>query len=157
MPWGPRRISTRSTSANVARLAGSASTTPSTTVEMLCSIPAEKLSEAFRHIGGDDGLISKEDLARWLNDLHMDFMSERDFDRLWDAMDMDRRGVVEPLDFFAFLSECGPQFKEVHKEYSTLPKSERLKLALRRLSNISLMGEEGVEQLERQRNRRSRL
>ncbi|CAB9520555.1 expressed unknown protein [Seminavis robusta] len=120
-------------------------------------IPADKLTEAFKHIGGEDGLISKQDLAQWLNDLHMDFLSESDFDRLWDTMDMEGRGVVEPLDFFAFLSECGPQFKEVHMEYSSLPKIERQKLASRRLSNISAMGEEGVKQMERRNNRRSRL
>jgi hypothetical protein len=120
-------------------------------------ISADKLSEAFKHIGGADGMISKQDLARWMNDLHMDFMSEADFDRLWDCMDIDGRGVVEPLDFFAFLSECGPQFKEVHREYSGLPKSERQKLASRRLSNISALGEEGVIQLERRNNKRSRM
>jgi hypothetical protein len=119
-------------------------------------ISAEKLSEAFRHIGGEDGLISKEDLARWMNDLHMDFMSEADFDRLWECMDMDGRGVVEPLDFFAFLSECGPQFKEVHTEFSSLSKSERQKLATRRLSNLSSLGEDEVLRMERRNNRRSR-
>lgn len=120
-------------------------------------ISADKLSDAFKHIGGEDGLISKKDLARWMNDLHMDFMSEADFDRLWECMDMDGRGVVEPVDFFAFLSECGPQFKEVHKEFSQLPKSERQKLASRRLSNLSALGEEEVMKMERRNNRRNRM
>jgi len=121
------------------------------------SIPANKLAEAFHHIGGADGRISKTDLAKWINDLHMDFMSEQDFNRLWDAMDLDHTGSVDPIDFFAFLAECGPQFKEVHQEYSALPKSERQKLATRRLSNISAMGEEEVSNMERRNNRRQRL
>lgn len=119
-------------------------------------IPAEKLSEAFKHIGGEDGMISKEDLARWLNDLHMEFMSDHDFDRLWDTLDMEGRGRVDPIDFFAFLSECEPQFKEVHDEYTAMPKTEKMKLAARRLSNISELGEEGVANMERRNNRRSR-
>ena len=101
-------------------------------------------------------MISKPDLARWMNDLHMDFMSERDFERLWNSLDMDNRGLVDPIDFFNFLSQCAPQFKEVHKEYSALPKCEKQKLASRRLSNISELGEEGVKNMERRNNRRSR-
>ena len=120
------------------------------------AIPAEKLLEAYKHIGGDDGVISKVDLAQWLNDLHMDFMSERDFDRLWGAMDMEGKGTVDTIDFTTFLAECSPQFKQVQKEYEEMPVSERRKLACRRLTNISDMGEEEVRQMERRNNRRSR-
>ena len=119
-------------------------------------ISADKLLEAFKHIGGQDGLISKEDLGKWLNDLHMDFMSERDFDRLWDAMDMDGSGVVDPIDFTTFLAECGPQFKQVSREFAALPKTERRKLATRRLTNYGELGDEGVKQVERRNNRRCR-
>ena len=120
------------------------------------AISADKLLEAFKHIGGTDGLISKQDLAKWINDLHMDFISEVEFDRLWAFMDMDGNGYVDPIDFTTFLAECGPQFKQVHAEYSNLPKSERLKLATRRLSNFNELGEEGVLQMERRNNRRAR-
>ena len=121
------------------------------------AISADKLSEAFKHIGGESGLISKPDLAKWINDLHMDFMSDKDFDRLWDAMDMDGKGVVDPIDFFHFLNECKSQFKEVHQEFSALPKTEKIKISARRLSNLSEMGEAGVRDLERRNNRRSRV
>ncbi|CAB9523064.1 expressed unknown protein [Seminavis robusta] len=120
-------------------------------------ISVEKLSETFQHIGGKDGKISKEDLAKWMNDLHLDFLSDKDFDRLWDTMDMEGTGYVDPIDFFAFLNECDKQFKEVHEEFSSLPKSEKLKLAARRLSNIKAVGEEGVDRMERRNNRRSRF
>lgn len=120
------------------------------------AISADKLSEAFTHIGGAGGLISKKDLAKWMTDLHMDFMSEKDFDKLWDAMDMDGKGVVDPIDFFHFLDECKSQFKEVHEEFSALPKTEKIKISARRLSNLSELGEDGVADLERRNNRRSR-
>ena len=119
-------------------------------------IPADKLTEAFKHIGGEDGRISKQDLSKWMNDLHMDFMSERDFDRLWHSLDMEGKGLVDSIDFISFLSQCAPQFKEVHDEFAALPKTEKLKLAARRLSNFSEHGEEGVIAMERRNNRRSR-
>ena len=116
-------------------------------------ISAEKLTQAFKHIGGQDGLISKEDLSKWMNDLHLDFLSERDFDRLWETMDLEDKGLVDPIDFFAFLSECGPQFKEVYNEYTALPKTERMKLSVRRLTHIESMGEEEVKRMERRHDR----
>ena len=120
------------------------------------NITAEKLSEVFQHIGGQDGQISKEDLAQWMNDLNLDFLSEQDFNRLWDTMDMDHKGTVDPVDFFAFLKECEHQFEEVHGEYSTLPKSEKLKLASRRLSTIHNMDADEVQKMERRNNKRQR-
>lgn len=119
-------------------------------------IPADKLTEAFKHIGGETGMISKQDLSKWLNDIHMDFMSEKDFERLWHSLDMEGRGMVDAIDFINFLTQCAPQFKEVHDEFSALPKTERMKLATRRLSNISEHGEDGVAAQERRNNRRSR-
>ena len=91
-----------------------------------------------------------------MNDLHLDFLSEQDFDRLWDTMDMEGTGFVDPIQFCQFLSACEKQIAEVHKEYSALPKSEKMKLAYRRLSNISDLGEEEVARMERRNNKRSR-
>ena len=119
-------------------------------------ISAAKLSETFEHIGGQDGLISKIDLAQWMCDLNLDFLSERDFDRLWETMDMDRTGFVKPIEFFQFLSECEKQIEEVHSEYSSLPTSEKRKLCTRRLTNYRNFGREEVERMERRNKRRNR-
>ena len=102
-------------------------------------------------------MISREDLSQWMNDVNLDFLSEKDFDRLWHTMDIDNTGVVEPLEFYAFLTECEKQFREVYTEYSGLPKSEKVKLAARRLSNIESMGTEEVQKMERRYNRRGRV
>ena len=91
-----------------------------------------------------------------MNDLHLDFLSEKDFDRLWETLDMDGKGVVDPIDFVTFLSECGPQFKEVYNEYAALPKLEKMKLSQRRLTHIESMGEEEVLKMERRNEKRSR-
>lgn len=120
-------------------------------------ITAQKLSEAFEHIGGSDGNISKADLAQWMHDLNLEFLSEEDFDRLWETMDMDHTGGVDPIEFFVFLRDCEHQFQEVHAEYMELPKSEKVKLAARRLTNIRNMGSlEEVKKMERRNNKRSR-
>jgi hypothetical protein len=46
----------------------------------------------------------------------MPFISDKDFDALWSAMDIRDRGAVDPVQFIVFLSACGPQFEEVYKE-----------------------------------------
>lgn len=94
------------------------------------------------------------DLRQWIQDVKMNFISESDFDALWNAMDIDDSGLVDPIEFIVFLSACGPEFEIVYREQKRLPKSERAKLAARRLTNISLYGEEGVLKLERKLERR---
>lgn len=120
-------------------------------------ISAAKISEMYNHIGGQNGLISKQDLAKWLMDLNLDFLSERDFDRLFETMDMDGAGFVDPIEFCHFLNECEKQFQEVHSEFSALPKSEKRKLATRRLTNYKNFGTEEVEKMERRNKRRNRF
>ncbi len=120
-------------------------------------IPAEKLAEEIQHIASSkNGIINKEDLRKWMFDIKLNFLSDKDFDALWNAIDVDGRGVVEPLEFFVFLSICGPEFEKVYQEVSTMPKGERLKWASRRLTNYKLRGEQGVRKLEHDLERRSR-
>lgn len=121
-------------------------------------IPAEKLAEEIQHISSSqNGIINKEDLRKWMFDIKLNFLSDKDFDALWNAIDVDGRGVVEPLEFFVFLSLCGPEFETVYQEVSNMPKTERLKWATRRLTNYKLRGEQGVRKLEHNLERRSRL
>jgi hypothetical protein len=119
-------------------------------------IPVEKLAEEVQHIGNSEGTITKSELLKWMLDVKLEFISDRDFDALWAAMDLDNRGEVNAIDFFVFLSACGSQFEEVYHEQLTMPKKERLKLAARRLSNINKMGEEGVRALQNRLERSTR-
>lgn len=120
------------------------------------SIPPDKLTEQILHIGQGKEFISKEDLSKWMLDVKMDFISERDFDALWSAIDIDDSGQVNAVDFIVFLSACGPEFEKVYEEQENMPKVERLKLAARRLSNLALFGETGVRQIERRLEGRTR-
>jgi hypothetical protein len=111
-------------------------------------IPVDKLAEQVSHIGDEHGVITKPDLLQWMLDVKLEFISNRDFDALWAAMDPDNQGEVNAIDFFVFLSACGNQFEQVYREQQSMSKTERLKWAARRLSNINKLGEKGIRQLE---------
>ena len=114
------------------------------------SIPPKKLSEQILHIANGKDTINKSDLAKWMMDIKMEFISNKDFNALWNAIDIEGTGEVDAVEFVVFLSACGPEFEKVYKEQENMPKMERLKLAARRLSNISHVGETGVRKIERQ-------
>jgi len=119
-------------------------------------ISASELTEEVLHIGRGKSVISKDDLRNWIHDIKMNFISERDFEALWSAMDIEGNGEVDVVEFVVFLSACGPEFEEVYEEQMKLPKIERLKLAARRLTNLSEHGEAGVRKIERTLDRSSR-
>lgn len=117
------------------------------------SIPPGKLFEQILHIGKGKGTINKEDLSNWMLDIKMDFISDRDFEKLWNAIDLHGTGEVDAVEFIVFMSACGPEFERVYREQENMPKSERLKLAARRLSTIARVGERGVHQLQQKLER----
>ncbi|KAL7578918.1 hypothetical protein ACA910_006893 [Epithemia clementina (nom. ined.)] len=120
-------------------------------------ITPEKLAQEIQHIAAGKSYLCKADLQKWMSDIKLNFISQRDFDALWDAMDLKRTGHVDFLEFILFLSACGPQFHQVYEQHAKLPKSERLKLAARRLSNFTRYGgEAGVRKLEQKLDRGSR-
>jgi hypothetical protein len=86
----------------------------------------------------------------------MEFITEKDFDALWNAMDVNRTGVVNPVEFIVFLSACGPEFEKVYAAQEKMSKIERLKLAARRLTNLAELGEEGVRRIENKLDRSCR-
>jgi hypothetical protein len=120
------------------------------------SIPPHKLADEVQHIGDSNGVITKEDLRKWMHDVKLEFISKSDFEALWAAMDIDGSGKVDAVEFFIFLSSCGPQFEEVYNEEQNMSKLERLKLAARRLSIINSRGEAGVKETEHRLERNSR-
>jgi hypothetical protein len=111
-------------------------------------IPLDKLAEEVQYIGDKDGMITKEKLLRWMLDVKLEFISDRDFDALWAAMDHKNKGEVCAIDFFVFLSACGHEFEEVYQEQMAMPKTERIKWAAHRLSNINRLGAAGVQALQ---------
>ena len=120
-------------------------------------IPPEKLAQEIQYISDGKGWIQKNDLLNWImNDIKLTFLSENDFNALWDAMDVHKTNKVDPIEFFCFLSACGSQFHQVYTQHSKLPKTERLKLAARRLTNLQELGEDGVRKIEHKLDRGSK-
>jgi hypothetical protein len=118
-------------------------------------IPVEKLAEEVQHIGNEHGIITKSELLQWMLDVKLEFISDSDFSALWSVMDLENKGEVNAIDFFVFLSACGDEFEQVYQEQAKMPKTERLKLAARRLSNINKLGENGVRALQHRLERRN--
>jgi hypothetical protein len=119
-------------------------------------ISADKLAQEVGHIGREKGVISKQDLWLWMNDIKLTFLSDSDFQALWNAIDIERRGLVDPVEFIVFLSMCGSEFKEVFQEIQGFSKTEKLKWAARRLTNFAGGGEENVRRIENKVERASR-
>ena len=116
-------------------------------------IPIDILADQVQHIGNKDGVISKVELSTWMRQNNLEFLSNRDFDALWAAMDVDNKGAVNAIDFFVFLSACGSEFEQVFNEQHGLTKKERLEAAARRLSKLNrrLMGETRVVNMNNKR------
>lgn len=114
-------------------------------------ISADKLTEELKHIGGEHGRIAKAELKGWLDDKKLGALSDGDFEALWAAMDTEGKGEVDPVEFFVFLSACGPQFEEVYNEQRSMPRKEKIALASRRLSNISYYNKAKAMEKEREK------
>ena len=66
--------------------------------------------------GTSDGFISREELGEFVSSGKAGEMSERDFNLLFDSMDIKGRGKVNFVEFCAFMSSCGEEIQELAKE-----------------------------------------
>jgi Ca2+-binding EF-hand superfamily protein len=66
--------------------------------------------------GTSDGFISREELGEFVSSGKAGEMSERDFNLLFDSMDIKGRGKVNFVEFCAFMSSCGKEIQELAKE-----------------------------------------
>ena len=71
-------------------------------------------------------------------------MSEKDFNLLFDSMDVKGRGKVNFVEFCAFMSSCGEEIHELaNEEKEKYNRDEKLYAASRRLSQRKLNVEGG--------------
>mmetsp|Transcript_26058 Transcript_26058/g.29273 ORF Transcript_26058/g.29273 Transcript_26058/m.29273 type:complete len:282 (-) Transcript_26058:143-988(-) len=106
--------------------------------------PSDLLDE-FKRIdksivgGTSDGFISREELWEFVFSGKAGEMSERDFNLLFDSMDVKGRGRVNFVEFCAFMSSCGDEIHELAKEKKGgLSSDEMLSAASRRISTRKL-------------------
>jgi hypothetical protein len=93
---------------------------------------------------GKDGYIQKEELWTFVSSGKAGDMNINDFDALFAAMDIDKNGKVDFMEFCAFMSLCGEAFTEEkakqikmgRRRSSAISKSARLSDVVRRLSSM---------------------
>jgi len=102
--------------------------------------PSDLLAE-FKRIdksivgGTSDGFISREELWEFVFSGKTGEMSEKDFNLLFDSMDVKGRGRVNFVEFCAFLSSCGGEIRELTEvDQSGSSREEMLAAASRRIS-----------------------
>ena len=103
--------------------------------------PSELLAE-FKRIdksivgGTSDGFISREELWEFVFSGKAGEMSEKDFNLLFDSMDVKGRGKVNFVEFCAFMSSCGGEIKELAEETTekSYSRDEMLSAASNRIS-----------------------
>ena len=119
---------------------------------------ASKLSDMFQYISGEDSAkFTEEDFLKWMMDIHLPFLSDRDLKQLWSELDsLTNNHLVSPIEFVMFLQTCEREFRIVRAELKAMPKLERLKLTVRRLSSISIDGEQVVRRREHEMNKSGR-
>lgn len=106
--------------------------------------PSDLLAE-FKRIdksvvgGTSDGFISREELWEFVSSGKAGEMSEKDFNLLFDSMDVKGRGRVNFVEFCAFMSSCGDEIHELAKEKKEgYSRDEKLYAASRRISTRKL-------------------
>ena len=100
------------------------------------SLTPDALLSEFKRIDADveDGKLSQEELWQFLSDGKAGEMSRNDFDALFAAMDLDKNGSVDFLEFCAFMGQC-------HDEYAkerSRPRVERSMSVARSLRKLQV-------------------
>ena len=84
--------------------------------------------------GTSGGFISREELWEFVSSGKAEEMSERDFNLVFDSMDIKGRGKVNFVEFCAFMSSCGEVIQELAKEEKAGGnRDEKLNTASRRI------------------------
>ena len=121
-----------------------------TIAESAGQVSPDQLKKEFDHIDTDGGgTISKDELKKFVESGKIGTISDKDFEALWHAIDIDNSGEVDFVEFLSFLGGCGAEFDTVTKEQRAMTKEDRMKYASQRLSTRVLQmpkDEEGDEE-----------
>ncbi|KAL7553152.1 hypothetical protein ACHAWF_018054, partial [Thalassiosira exigua] len=92
-------------------------------------VSPEELKKEFDHIDADGGgTISKDELKMFVSSGKVDEISDKDFEALWCAIDIDNSGEVDFVEFLSFLGSCGAEFEAVSQKQRAMTKEEKLLL-----------------------------
>lgn len=105
------------------------------------------LAAEFERIDSDvkDGKLSKEELWNFISSGKAGDMDKHDFDALFAAIDLDKNGTVDFLEFCAFMGNCHDEYREARIERGSVvaKSSRRLEasaVTARRLSSMPEVG-----------------
>lgn len=99
------------------------------------SLSPDALANEFRRIDADveDGKLSKEELWDFVSSGKAGEMDRNDFDALFAAIDLDKNGTVDFLEFCAFMGQCDDEYRAARNDLSSVVatrSSRRLQLPL---------------------------
>jgi len=122
-----------------------------TIAESAGQMDGDMLLKEFNHIANDKGgTIRKEEMKQWMADGKLGTISDKDFNAMWTAMDIDQCGEVDFIELATYLSGCGEAFDEVFKERQNMSKADRLKRLSQRLSvKVQQLSKDDIEALRK--------
>jgi len=98
----------------------------------LSQLEPKEMEEEFNRIDGgltgNDGMIQKDELWAWIQSGKAGTMDKRDFDALFQSMDLDGDGEVSFLEFCGFMARCGSEYDKEAEDLLAKPgKTEQIR------------------------------
>jgi len=86
------------------------------------SLTPDALADEFKRIdaGVQDGRISKEELWDFMSSRKAGELDKKDFDALFAAIDLDKNGTVDFLEFCAFMGKCDQEYRAARTDRGSL-------------------------------------
>lgn len=109
------------------------------------SLTPAALADEFNKMNSDvqDGQLSKEELWEFVSSGKAGEMDQKDFDALFAAIDLDKNGTVDFLEFCAFMGKCDNEYRAVRRRSSVVAQSAtRMSLASSITKKLAQLPEE---------------
>lgn len=98
----------------------------------LAQLDPKEMEEEFKRIdiglNANDGMIQKDELWAWVQSGKAGTMTKKDFDALFQSMDIDGDGEVSFIEFCGFMARCGSEYdKEAEALLAKPVKAEQIR------------------------------
>ena len=93
-----------------------------------------------------DGCITREALWEFLDSGKVGTLSKKDFDAMFAAIDLDQDGIVDFLEFAAYLGRCGDELEEAKQRRSTVYDNDEAWKKISRSVSMVMVDQGGTEE-----------